>query len=230
MNIAIIPARGGSKRIPQKNIKLFFGKPLIAYSIETAMSSGIFDKVIVSTDCPQIKEIALNYGATVPFLRSPENSSDFASTADVIEEVLLDFRNKLNREVKSFCCIYPTSPLLKEESLRESQQKFISSDSSSLISICKFSNPIQRALEVSEGKVKFCSPQYTFTRSQDLPPRYFDAGQFYWGRAIEFLKKPTMVTLDAVGFELYEMEVQDIDNPMDWEIAELKYMKNSKSL
>ncbi|MCF8057823.1 MAG: pseudaminic acid cytidylyltransferase [Bacteriovoracaceae bacterium] len=225
MNLAIIPARSGSKRIPDKNIKDFYGKPLLSYSIKYALDSGVFDEVMVSTDSQKIKNIAIQNGAKVPFLRSEENSSDFATTANVIEEVILNYASYFKLEVDSFCCIYPTSPLLGKETLINSFKKFKKTSSSSLISVCKFSFPIQRALKMENEVLEFCNPEFKNTRSQDLPSRYHDAGQFYWGKAKSFLENRAMITENTIGFELPELEVQDIDNPSDWELAELKYKK-----
>lgn len=223
MRLAIIPARSGSKRIPGKNIKDFFGKPLISYTIQTALDSGLFDEVMVSTDCDEIKKISEQFNATVPFLRSSENSSDHATTASVIAEVLNRYKKDFKKEFLEFCCIYPTSPLLSFQSLKESSKLFSGSEALTLISTCKFSYPIQRALVIKAGKLELSSPEFKDTRSQDLPDAFHDAGQFYWGKTESFLKEPQIFTENSIGFELPEMKVQDIDNPSDWEIAELKY-------
>lgn len=224
MKLALIPARGGSKRIPHKNIKSFFGKPLIAYSIEAALESKEFDEVMVSTDDEKIKEIALKFGAKVPFLRSAKASNDFATTADVIEEVLIEYQQRGVR-FDSFCCIYPTAPFLTEKKLSKAARLFTQSDSDTMISVCPFSYPVQRSLKIKNGKLEFCYPEYEKSRSQDLEKIYHDAGQFYFGKTVEFLANKKLFTSKTTPFELSELEVQDIDNLVDWDLAELKYKK-----
>jgi N-acylneuraminate cytidylyltransferase len=221
-NLAIIPARGGSKRIPRKNIKDFLGKPIIAYSIEAAIKSELFDEIMVSTDDSEIAEVALKYGANVPFFRSSKNSDDFSSTMDVINEVLREYNQKLNMKFEHACCIYPTAPLIKVEHLKDGFNKLISNDFTSVFTAVEFNYPIWRGLCMNEdGISNMIWPKYLNTRSQDLPKSYHDAGQWYWFKPSEltesfFLGKPSL-------FKLQEMEVQDIDTLSDWEIAELKY-------
>lgn len=223
MNVAIIPARAGSKRIPNKNIKDFLGSPLISYSISAAKKSKIFDKIIVSTDSEQIKEIALRYGAEVPFLRSKKNSDDHASTADVLVEVLQKL-NSSGLTIKNFCCIYPTAPFLTDKKLIDSFKLFSSSSQKKLFSICRYSYPIQRALKKDGGSLlKMFWPENLNLRSQDLEPAYHDAGQFYWSEVNEFMKTSSLISGDVIGYELCELEVQDIDNLTDWKLAEIKY-------
>jgi len=221
-NLAIIPARGGSKRIPRKNIKDFLGKPIIAYSIEAALNSKLFDEVMVSTDDDEIVEVALKYGARVPFLRSSKNSGDYSTTMDVIKEVINVYKKKMNADFENGCCIYPTAPLLKIDQLKNGYKKLISNDYSTVFSAVEFSYPIWRGLSVSEdNSAKMIWPQHLNDRSQDLQKVYHDAGQWYWFKTKElsdsFLSGKTAI------IKLDETEVQDIDNLTDWEIAELKY-------
>ena len=191
--IAIIPARGGSKRIPRKNIKLFLGKPIIAYSIEAALKSNQFDKVIVSTDDKKIAEIALKFGAEVPFLRSQNTSNDFSSTFDVIEEVTKNLKT-LNEVFDYTCCIYPCAPFTSIENLLLSFNLLIKHKFDSVFPILQFSIPIQRALTYKENKVDFFKKEYSLSRSQDLEKSYHDAGQFYWMNTQTCLVKKSIIT------------------------------------
>lgn len=217
-NLAIIPARGGSKRIPRKNIKDFFGKPIIAYSIELAIQSNLFDEVMVSTDDSEIAGISKQFGAIIPFMRSKNSSDDFATLSDVIEEVKAEYQ-KQGKKYDNICCILPTSPLLNISILEQSWKQFAKSDSDSLRPVIRFSYPIQRAMRMSEdGKVEMIAPEHLRTRSQDLEPTFHDAGQFYWMRYDCGLKGSV-----KMGFEISEMNAQDIDTPDDWRIAEMKY-------
>lgn len=223
MKIAIITARGGSKRIPRKNIRNFHGKPIIAYAIEVAINSKIFDEVMVSTDDEEIAEIAKKFGAEVPFMRNDKTSDDYATTSDVLIEVLNEY-NKLNKKIETFCCIYPTAPFVTEKKLIESDELFSKTDADSLVSIVKFSFPPQRGfLKDEKNIVNFREPEFKLTRSQDLDPIFHDAGQFYWGKANKFLESKSLITHNTVGFELNENEVQDIDTEEDWKIAEIKF-------
>ncbi len=224
--IAIIPARGGSKRIPQKNIRPFLDKPIIAYSIEAAQRSELFDEVMVSTDCQRVKQVALDYGAVVPFLRSSKNSNDFATTADVISEVIAWYENH-DMGLDIFCCLYPTAPMITAELLRKSYDEFINHGFSSLVSICAYDKPIFRAFKIDSGVLKFKWPEYKDTRSQDLEKLYFDAGQFYWGLKETFQKEKTLITSNATGYHLPEHIVQDIDNISDWHKAERKFLEKA---
>ena len=221
-NIAVITARGGSKRIPMKNIKDFCGKPIIAYSIQSAIDSGCFEEIMVSTDDKNIAEIATRYGASVPFFRSSSSSNDLATTSDVIEEVLNDY-HKLGIHPDFICCIYPTAPFITPSRLKEGLSVLLTTKASGVIPITRFSYPIQRALRLSGETVSFFQPEHMLTRSQDLEPAFHDAGQFYWLRASAFIKTPSLIGPDTVGILLPPSEVQDIDNPEDWEIAEVKY-------
>ncbi len=221
-NIAIITARGGSKRIPRKNIKEFCGRPIISYSIEAAKKSEIFDKVMVSTDDAEIAEISIKYGAEVPFFRSAETSNDYAVTADVIREVLLNYEN-MKMEFDYFCCLYPTAPFITAERLKEAMNKLISSKAESLLPVVRFSFPPQRGIVVHEGKATMKWPEYLNTRSQDLEPFYHDCGQFYAMKSEVFLKEQKLITKNTIPFIVPEIEVQDIDTPDDWVLAELKF-------
>lgn len=220
--LAMITARGGSKRIPRKNIKEFNGKPIIAYSIEAALGSGVFDEVMVSTDDEEIAEIARNYGAKVPFLRSEKTSNDFATTTDVIEEVLETYRER-GEEYDIFCCIYPTAPFITSKRLKNAVEELAKSDADSLIPVVRFSYPPQRAMEVHDGRLVFRQPENLKKRSQDLEPHFHDAGQFYVVRSESFFKNHGIMVGDILPMELSELEVQDIDNEVDWKLAELKY-------
>ena len=216
-NLAIIPARGGSKRIPKKNIKEFLGKPIIAYSIQVALQSELFEEVMVSTDDDEIADISKKYGATVPFLRSKENSDDYATLADVIKEVI-DYYTQKNLKFDYGCCILPTSPLIKATRLIEGFDLLKKKNFDSVKPIVKFSYPIQRALKFKNNAVEMIDPKFKRTRSQDLQPAYHDAGQFYW-----FKFKVGLNTTKKGAIIIPEIESQDIDTPDDWKTAEFKY-------
>ncbi len=220
--IAIITARGGSKRIPGKNVKEFCGKPILAYSIEAAVSSGLFDRVMVSTDDPGIGEIAGKYGAEVPFFRSAENSGDFATTNDVLLEVLREYE-KRGEHFDLGCCLYPTAPFVTGEKLKEAVGMLEESDADTLIPVTAFSYPPQRAMVVREGRLLFENPEYLDSRSQDLEPHYHDVGQFYVFRTEAFVQNRRLMVGNILPYVISELEVQDIDNQTDWEIAEMKY-------
>jgi len=224
--IVIIPARGGSKRIKNKNIKNFKGKPIIYWSIKTAIKSKIFDKVIVSTDNKKIKKIAEKYGAEVPFLRPKNISSDFATTRDVIKHAM-NFLNKNLNEFEDFCCIYPTSPLLKEKTLVEAFKIYKKNKNKKYVfSAVKFSYPVQRGFSINnKNQVKPVNKKKFKKRSQDLTKIYHDAGQFYMG-SIKMLKKNINIfSNQAYPIVLSEEIVQDIDTITDWKIAEIKFKK-----
>jgi N-acylneuraminate cytidylyltransferase len=221
-NIAIITARGGSKRIPRKNIKMFRGKPIITYSIEIALSSNLFDYVMVSTDDDEIADFAKKLGADVPFIRSKQNSDDFSGTADVIVEVLSALKEN-EMQFESACCIYPTAPFITLNSLTHSYEVLIENKFDTVFPVCSFSYPIQRALEIKNSKTSMVSPENMNLRSQDLPSRYHDAGQFYWINVEEFLKEKKLFTNNSGSIILNELETQDIDNETDWKLAELKH-------
>lgn len=218
--IAIITARGGSKRIPKKNIKEFCGKPIIAYSIEAAQKSGVFDEIMVSTDSDEIKEIAERFGASVPFMRSEAASNDFATTADVIEEVLSEYE-KIGKHFDVFTCLYPTAPFITGKHLAEASEML--TDADAVLSVVKYSFPPQRAFVIRDGSVRFQYPQYERTRSQDLEPIYHDCGQFYMCKVEPFLKYQSLILPITLPYIMPEEEVQDIDTMSDWDIAEAKY-------
>ena len=220
--LAMITARGGSKRIPRKNIKEFNGKPIMAYSIEAAIQSGVFDEVMVSTDDEEIADIARKYGASVPFFRSEKTSNDFATTVDVIDEVIREYHNR-GKDFDVFACIYPTAPFVTAVKLKEAVEKLASSDADSLIPVVRFSYPPQRAMEIHDGSLVFRHPEHLRTRSQDLEPHYHDAGQFYVAKTESFLKNKGIMVGKILPIELSELEVQDIDNEVDWKLAEMKY-------
>lgn len=224
-NIAIIPARGGSKRIPRKNIKPFMGKPIIAYSIEAAFQSELFDEVMVSTDDEEIARVALQYGAKVPFMRSTANASDFAPLSDVVDEVI-DHYEKAGVCFDNFCCILSTVPFLKPADLVDAYRVFIHSSFDTIRPVVKFSYPVQRSFKMSaDGTVGWIFPGYENTRSQDLEPAYHDAGMFYMGKREGGLNAP-----NRGAIVIPEHRCQDIDTEEDWLLAEQKYilLKNGK--
>lgn len=220
--IAIITARGGSKRIPRKNIREFCGKPILAYSIEAAVKSGIFDTVMVSTDDEEIAEVAKQYGAEVPFYRSAETANDFATTNDVLLEVLAEYE-KRGEKFDLGVCIYPTAPFVTAEKLRSAVEQLEQSDADTLIPVVAFSYPPQRGMIVKDGKLVFEYPEYLDSRSQDLVPHYHDVGQFYVFRTEAFRRNQKLMVGNILPLIVSELEVQDIDNLTDWEIAEMKY-------
>lgn len=219
--LAIIPARGGSKRISGKNIRSFCGKPIIAYSIEAAFNSGLFDEVMVSTDDEKIADVARKYGASVPFMRSRENSDDFATTLSVIREVLHQYSGA-GQDFEAVCCIYATAPMITPERLREGLQLLNSGEVASVFPVLAYSFPIQRSLSVTEDAFACLNwPEYVNTRSQDLPQAYHDAGQWYWLRPEKIGDR--LFADHSKVLVLSEMEAQDIDNEDDWKMAEIKY-------
>lgn len=220
MKVAIIPARGGSKRIPRKNIKPFHGKPMIAYSIEAAKASGCFDKVIVSTDDSEIAEVATTYGAEVPFLRPPDISDDYATTMDVMAHAIHWCQSE-GWNVEEVCCLYATAPFVLPEDLQQSYALLRDTDVQFAFSATSFPFPIQRAIKLDEfGSVSMFSPENEQVRSQDLEEAYHDAGQFYWGKTSAFLAKLSMFSSHSRAVVLPRNRVQDIDTPEDWELAE----------
>ena len=220
--IAIITARGGSKRIPKKNIKDFLGKPIIAYSIEAAKKSGLFEAVMVSTDSEEIKNVALQYGAEVPFMRSEATSNDFATTKDVLVEVINEYK-KMGKVFDEFACIYPTAPLITGEILKDSYHLFKEKNASSLIPVVRFSFPPQRGLICSEDSIRPWDKDSIKKRSQDLDAIYHDVGAFYYFKTEDFLNSLEIITDKTVPYIMNAMHVQDIDSMDDWEIAEHKY-------
>ena len=221
-SIAIITARGGSKRIPKKNIKEFCGKPIIAYSIKAALESNLFDEVMVSTDDSKIAEIAKQYGANVPFMRSKKTSSDFATTAEVICEVILKYR-ETGKNYDKVCCIYPTAPFVTAVRLKDAMKKLTTQHAECIMTVVRFSFPPQRAYIIRDGILAYQFPENEKKRSQDLEPLYHDCGQFYICSVEELLKYQSMVLPNAIPYIMPEEEVQDIDTESDWNIAEMKY-------
>lgn len=221
-SIAIITARGGSKRIPRKNIKPFLGKPIMTYSIEAALSSGLFDTVMVSTDDEEIAQIAKEYGAQVPFYRSERTSNDYAATADVVLEVLDEYA-KCGIYYETACVIYPTAPFLTVDALKEAMGILLGGDADGVMPVVKFSFPPQRSVVMRNGLLVPSDPESMKMRSQDLEPHYHDCGQFYCIRVASFLKQRAMVMAHTMPYLQDELTVQDIDTEEDWKIAELKY-------
>ena len=223
MNIAIIPARGGSKRIPRKNIKLFHSKPMIAYSIEAAQQSGCFDKIIVSTDDQEIADVALQYGAEVPFIRPSNIADDHATTLDVMQHAI-NWCQAQQWPVDKVCCIYATAPFILAKDIQNGLEELSNDDVQYAFSATTFPFPIQRAISLDEsGSVSMFSPEHANTRSQDLPEAYHDAGQFYWGRASAFLTGKAFFAEHSKAVILPRKRVQDIDTPEDWDLAELLF-------
>lgn len=225
-SVAIITARGGSKRIPKKNIRDFLGKPIIAYSISAALKSGIFDEVMVSTDSEEIAEVAKKFGAQVPFMRSEKNSDDYATTADVLYEVLNAY-GKRGKFFDLMCCIYPTAPFVTSKKLIDAVTYLKENGCDALTPVVKFSYPPQRGFVVVDGFLQYKWRENINKRSQDLEPLYHDAGQFYIYDVHAFLNDYESQigggSLRTIPMLIDELEVQDIDNLSDWELAETKY-------
>lgn len=223
MRVAVIPARGGSKRIPRKNIKPFAGRPMIAWSISAAVDSGCFDRVLVSSDDPEIIEIAKAEGAEAPFVRPAGISGDHATTVDVIAHALRWLEDS-GRPATLGCCIYATSPMLMAEDLRAGLDLISGSELDYVISATRYSYPIQRALTLDASqRVGMAQPEYINARSQDLPPRYHDAALFYWGQAASWQQAKAVFTARTAAVIIPEHRCQDIDTPDDWIAAELKF-------
>lgn len=224
MNIAIIPARGGSKRIPRKNIRSFNGKPLIAYSIEAAVNSGMFDHVIVTTDDDEIAAVAREYGATTPFVRPAELANDFATTVPVIKHAVQWVEEHIGK-VGNVCCIYATAPFIQASALKEAHARLVDQQVGGYVfSATTFPFPIQRAFKVKhDGLVEMFEPKNYNTRSQDLEEAFQDAGQFYWGSAATYMSEKIFFSTDSMAYVLPRHMVQDIDTLEDWKRAELMY-------
>ena len=228
MNIAIIPARGGSKRIPRKNIKIFAGKPMIAYAIAAAKESGLFEHVVVSTDDKEIAKVARDFGAETPFVRPPELANDYTATVPVIAHGIEVCRT-LNWMFDQVCCIYPGVPFIQIDDLKGALARLTSSESDFCFPVTEFPSAIQRALKLlSNGKLQPYYPEFEQTRTQDLDPAYYDAGQFYWGKAEAWLKNPKIHS-SGLGYVIPNWRVLDIDTPDDWQRAELIYQVNKIS-
>lgn len=220
MIIAVIPARGGSKRIPRKNIKEFGGKPMIAWSIEAAEESGCFDRIVVSTDDEEIAEVAKEYGAEVPFIRPPELSDDYSGTLPVIRHAV-DWLQQHGEPVDYACCIYATAPFITPESLQQGWELVQQEAVSYAFSVTSYAFPIQRAIRITEsGHVAMFNPEHFNTRSQDLEESWHDAGQFYWGSAQAWRTEQAIFGENSLPVKLPRHRVQDIDTPEDWARAE----------
>ncbi len=221
--IAIIPARGGSKRIPNKNIKLFAGQPIISYSIKAAQEADLFDRIIVSTDSKRIAEVAKTCGAEVPFIRPAELADDFTGTVPVLLHAL-DWLNEHGFVADYFCCIYATAPFVQPEHIIEGFNLLMKRNATTAFSVTTFPYPVFRALEIGDDdRVEMFWPEHENSRSNDLPKAYHDAGQFYWGNTEKFMKGKTLFSSDAVPIVIPRYLVQDIDTPEDWETAEKMY-------
>jgi pseudaminic acid cytidylyltransferase len=220
MRLAVIPARGGSKRIPRKNIKMFGGKPMIAWSIEAAIASGLFDRVIVSTDDFEIAEVGKAYGAEVPFMRSPELSDDHTGTAAVIAHAI-KWHQAQSLMPDLVCCIYATSPFVSVMDLQRGLKILTNTNLDFAFSVTSYAFPIQRAIKLTkDGRVEMFQHEHFDTRSQDLEEAYHDAGQFYWGRAEAWLTRKSLFTINSAPIILPRYRVQDIDTLEDWARAE----------
>jgi len=229
MKLAVIPARGGSKRIPGKNVKLFGGKPMIAWSIEAVQRTGLFDRIVVSTDDKEIASIARKYGADVPFVRPAELSDDHTSTAPVIAHAI-EWHLKQDFHPIEICCIYATAPFLRSEDIILGQKTLNQSDVDFAFSATSYAFPIQRAFKLREdGRIEMFEPSQFQVRSQDLPEAFHDAGQFYWGTRDAWLSGTPIFGSKSAPVFLPRYRVQDIDTPEDWEQAELmmKVLRNS---
>ena len=227
-SLCIIPARGGSKRIPRKNIKPFMGKPIIAYSIEAALNCGVFDEVMVSTDDEEIAGVARQFGASVPFLRSVETSNDYATTVDVLLEVVNKYKEQ-GKVFNTICCLYSTAPFVTSERLKEASSQ-ISDAVDACFTIVQYSYPIQRSLRINEDNcVEMKFPEHLKSRTQDLEKVYHDAGQFYFVKTDSLVNEKTVWCKRTAPLILSELEVQDLDTLTDWQLAEMKYQLLKKA-
>lgn len=220
MRLAVIPARGGSKRIPRKNIKPFCGKPMIAWSIEAALQSGCFDSVVVSTDDAEIAEVAKQWGAEVPFMRPVALADDYTGTIPVVLQAIEWFQQN-GQAPSQVCCIYATAPFVQVVDIRRGLDLLLTNDCSYAFSVTSYPFPIQRAIRITEkGRVEMFHPEHFNTRSQDLEEAWHDAGQFYWGQAQAWLEGRVVFSPASVPVPLPRHRVQDIDTPEDWQRAE----------
>ena len=220
--LAIITARGGSKRIKRKNIKDFLGQPIIKYSIDAALRSDCFNEVMVSTDDYEIAQLAKQCGVAVPFMRSEKNADDHSTTADVLFEVINSYKS-IGKTFEFVCCIYPTAPFVTATKLKIAFLKLTETACKSVVPVVRFGFPILRSFKMENGYVKMNWPEHLNSRSQDLLPAFHDAGQFYFFRTDAFLVEKKIFTDSTIGIEMPETEVQDIDNEEDWKLAEIKY-------
>lgn len=221
-NLCIIPARGGSKRIPRKNIKPFMGKPIMAYSIEAALKSGIFDEVMVSTDDEEFADVAKKSGASVPFLRSEATSNDYATTVDVLLEVIETYKQQ-GKVFDTICCLYSTAPFVTPARLKEAYAN-LSDNVDACFTMVEYSYPIQRSLRINEtGLLEMKYPEHLKSRTQDLEKVYHDAGQFYFVKTKTLIDEKTVWCKHTAPLVLSELEVQDLDTLTDWQLAEMKY-------
>lgn len=220
MRLAVIPARGGSKRIPRKNIKPFCGKPMIAWSIEAALQSGCFDQVVVSTDDAEIAQVARQHGAQVPFVRPPELSDDHTGTTPVIRQAIEWFQAR-GQAPEQVCCLYATAPFISVDDIRRGLAVLTETGCDYAFSVTSYASPIQRAIRINDaGRIQMFNPEHFNTRSQDLEEAYHDAGQFYWGRAQAWLEERVIFSPASAPVFLPRHRVQDIDTPEDWARAE----------
>ena len=223
MNLCVIPARGGSKRIPRKNIREFCGKPMIAWSIEAAIKSGLFEHIVVSTDDDEIAAVATSFGAEVPFRRPAAMADDHTATRPVVNHAISEAEQRFGRPAH-VCCIYPTAPFIQIDDLQRGSEQLISSGADFAFTVTRFAYPIQRALKLTEGgRVAMFQPEHCKTRSQDLEEAYHDAGQFYWGRTEAFLEDRDTLSAASMPIILPNWRVADIDEQEDWERAELLF-------
>jgi N-acylneuraminate cytidylyltransferase len=220
--IAIIPARGGSKRIPKKNIKEFFGKPMLSYAINACEDSGIFSEIMVSTDTEEIAAVARQYGAHIPFFRSARTSDDHAITFDVLEEVVANYK-KNGTEYKYVCCVYPCVPFLAAQTLKDAYNQFVASGADMLLPVCKFPVPIEWAMKIEKNILMAHDKKAQLIRSQDLVPNYFDVGMFYFYETKKMLMQKGLLPDNTQPYIMNENEIQDIDTIDDWKLAEIKY-------
>jgi len=229
LRICIIPARGGSKRIPRKNIKDFWGKPMIAYSIKAALKSGCFDRVIVSTDDLEIAQVAKTFGAEVPFMRPDELANDYAGTLSVIKHAIEWFEEHESKP-SEICCLYATAPFVQASSIKQAYKQLQTTQADYCFSVTSFAFPIQRAIKITQQqRIEMFFPEYFNTRSQNLEEAYHDAGQFYWGKAEAFKQHKPIFSEHASPFILPRHLVQDIDTQEDWLRAEMMYQVLHKS-
>lgn len=223
MKIAMIPARGGSKRIPRKNIRPFAGKPAIAHAIDAAKDAGIFDLILVSTDDTEIAKVAEQYGAAVPFMRPAKISDDHATTLDVIKHTL-EWAESNGHKTEALCCIYPVNPFLEASDLKKGYETLLQEDAGYCFPVVEFPSPIQRALKIrDDGRLEMFNPELSQTRTQDLQPAFHDVGQFYWGRPEVFLEMVPIFSDQATPIRIPSWRAVDIDTEEDWQRAELIY-------